>query len=822
MEGKFITARDIGGFGRGDCAKMNRFMGLVPVLLALFIGSGCAALIYEVVWFQLLQLVIGSSAISLGVLLGTYMGGMCLGSFLLSHVVSANRHPFRVYAGIELGIGMCGILVLFGVPFLDRLYPAIAVPGSAGIVVRGVISAMCLLPPTVLMGASLPAMARWIRSSPAGVSRLGFFYGGNIAGAVLGSLLAGFYLLRLFDMAVATYVAVAINLIVALIGMALAWVAHYELAPYERETSDGELAAVERPAGAWAIYLTIALSGLCALGAEVVWTRLLSLMLGATVYTFSIILAVFLTGLGLGSGAGSVLARRSRYPRVLLGICQFLLAGAAAWAAYTISVVIPRSGFDPTIPVHPLPVFRMDLLRAAWTILPAACLWGASFPLALAALARVREGGDSGALVGGTYAANTIGAIAGALGFSMILIPSLGTQAAERWLVALCALAALIALAGRVRIVTLAASIAVAALLARGVRPVPWLAIAYGRRMNQYVQTAGKPLYLGEGTNASIVVSELTSGARYFHVSGKVEATTEPFDMRLQRMLGHISALFAARPESVLVVGFGAGVTAGTFTLHPDTRRIVICELERLIPPATARYFNRENYDVLRDPRTHVFYDDARHFVLTTKEKFDVITSDPIHPWVKGTATLYSKEYFEMCKRHLKPGGVVTQWVPLYESDPETVKSELATFFQVFPHGTIWNSDLSNRGYDLVLLGRAEPVPIDMDALDRKLRRPEYARVARSLDEVGLGSMLDLLSTYAGRQDELRPWLQGAQINRDLNMRLQYLAGWGLNYNHPELIYHNLLMHRGFPQDLFTGSPESVHVLRALLEEQAQ
>jgi len=812
---------------QGDCAKMNRFMGFLPVLLALFAGSGCAALIYEVVWFQLLQLVIGSSAVSLGVLLGTYMGGMCLGSFLLPCVVRARRHPFRVYAGIELGIGTCGILVLFGVPLLDRLYPAIVVAGSAGILLRGAIAAMCLLPPTLLMGASLPAMARWIRSSSAGVSRLGFFYGGNIAGAVLGSILAGFYLLRRFDMAVATYVAVAINLIVALTAMVLARVAPYELAPYELAPFEREPEAemhpgVARPGGAWAVYVVIGLSGLCALGAEVVWTRLLSLMLGATVYTFSIILAVFLAGLGVGSSAGSVLARRSRSPRVMLGICQFLLAGAAAWAAYTISVLIPRSGFDPTIPANPLLVVRMDLLRAAWAILPAACLWGASFPLALAALATARKDDDSGALVGQTYAANTVGAIAGSLGFSMILIPNLGTQPAERWLIALSAVAALIALAGRVKIAMLAASIAVAMLLMATVRPVPWLAMAYGRRMNQYVETAGKPLYIGEGMNASIVVSELTSGARYFHVSGKVEATTEPFDMRLQRMLGHIAALFAAQPESVLVVGFGAGVTAGTFTLYPGAKRIVICELERLIPPATTQYFKRENYDVLDDPRTRVFYDDARHFILTTQEKFDVITSDPIHPWVKGTATLYSKEYFEMCKRHLKPGGVVTQWVPLYESDPETIKSELATFFEVFPHGTIWNSDASNRGYDVVLLGQAEPGPINMDALDRKLQRPEYARVAVSLDEVGLGSMLDLLSAYAGRQDELQPWLKGAQINCDLNMRIQYLAGWGLNYNRPELIYRNLLLYRGFPKDLFTGSPESVHVLRVLLDGQVQ
>ena len=201
---------------------------------------------------------------------------------------------------------------------------------------------------------------------------------------------------------------------------------------------------------------------------------------------------------------------------------------------------------------------------------------------------------------------------------------------------------------------------------------------------------ARKPLYVGEGRNSSVVVSQLPGGQIYFHVSGKVEASTEPYDMRLQRMLGHIPALIHKGPESVLVVGFGAGVTAGTFVVHPEVKNITICEIEPLIPQASSKYFATENHNVFHDPRTRMMYDDARHFVLTTKEKFDIITSDPIHPWVKGTATLYSKEYFELVKQHLNPGGVITQWVPLYESDFETVKSELATFFDVFPNGTIW------------------------------------------------------------------------------------------------------------------------------------
>src|SRR5262249_35143762 len=142
--------------------------------------------------------------------------------------------------------------------------------------------------------------------------------------------------------------------------------------------------------------------------------------------------------------------------------------------------------------------------------------------------------------------------------------------------------------------------------------------------------------------------------------------------------------------RSVLIVGCGAGVTAGTFTLYPKVEKIVICEIEPLVPQVVATHFAEENNHVLTDPRVTVVYDDARHYVLTTQEKFDIITSDPIHPWVKGAANLYTKEYFEMCKRRLNPGGVVTQWVPLYESDHATVKSEIATFFDAFPGGTIW------------------------------------------------------------------------------------------------------------------------------------
>src|SRR5689334_6944858 len=262
----------------------------LPALLLLFVGSGCAALIYEVVWFQLLQLVIGASAVSMAVLLGTFMGGMCLGSFLLPRYIARRDHPLRVYAYLELGIGLCGLLIFFGMPLVNSLYTAWAPGGVAGIVVRAVFAAICLLPPTLLMGATLPAISRWVESTPEGVSWLGFFYGGNIAGGVLGSLLAGFYLLRVYDLGIATYAAMAINVAVAVIGILIA-----KAAPQvERLASDGDERPAKPVAGAWAIYVAIALSGMTALSSEVIWTRLLSLLFGGTVYTFSLILSVFL------------------------------------------------------------------------------------------------------------------------------------------------------------------------------------------------------------------------------------------------------------------------------------------------------------------------------------------------------------------------------------------------------------------------------------------------------------------------------------------------------------------------------------------------
>jgi len=231
-----------------------------------------------------------------------------------------------------------------------------------------------------------------------------------------------------------------------------------------------------------------------------------------------------------------------------------------------------------------------------------------------------------------------------------------------------------------------------------------------------------------------------------------------------------------------------------------------------MVPASARRYFGNENHHVFDDPRVELIFDDARHFLQTTKERFDIITSDPIHPWVRGAATLYSLEYLELVRAHLNPGGVVTQWIPLYETDTRSVKSEIATFATVFPDATLWNPDLLEEGYDLVALGRTAPAPISEADIDRRLAASPAVR--ESLAGVSLRSGAAVLSTYAGRSADLAPWLAGAEINRERHLRLQYLAGLAANLEERFLIFQSMLAYRRYPADLYVASAELEAQLR--------
>jgi spermidine synthase len=834
---------------------------ILPILLLLFIGSGSAALIYEIVWLQLLQLVIGSTAVSLGVLLGTYMGGMCLGSLLLPRLIPTRHHPLMVYAVLELIIGVCGLAIVWlGMPAVEHIYTAFGNGGVSGIVLRALLAAVCLIPPTLCMGATLPAIGRYVETSREGVSWMGFFYGGNIAGAVFGSLYAGFYLLPNYDMPYATHVAAAINVGVAILAAILTG-----FSPFTAPDEARAKVQIARAPGAWTVYVAIALSGFSALGAEVVWLRLMGLMLGGTVYTFSNILAVFLVGLGIGSSVGSITARNVS-PRAALGACQLLLVAGLVWTAYMITYSLPYWPVNPQISLSPWYTFQLDLARCFWAILPGTLLWGASFPLALAAVSS--PGQDPGRLVGGVYAANTVGAIAGSLLFSMVIIPAFGTQGAQRWLIAIAVAGAVFAWlplllpenaakrpsGSGVRNLGFAAALLVAliasvAMAKNWVSPPYWGMVAYGRYSATWAQYLVPGIipesqvpqnngssdtyceYVGEGMNVSVAVTMTTAGIRSFHGAGKVQASNDPQDMRLQRMLGHISVLAHQNPDKVkkvLVVACGAGVTAGSFIPYDGITDITICDIEPLVPTTVTPRFWKENYSVVGamdtngkrtadiNPRVHVVYDDGRHFIRTTKEKFDIITSDPIDPWVKGCAALNTVEYYQMAKDHLNPGGVVSLWIPIYESNDETIKSVLSTFFQVFPNGILWSNDIRGEGYDAVLFGRADSTQIDVDKMQTWL--DEHPKVNESLQQVGFRTAVDLLATYAGDAHNLQPWMQGAQINTDRNLRLQYLAGKALNTYNGRAILDGILKYCTFPKDLFTGSPAAVASLQNTLQ----
>jgi spermidine synthase len=782
-------------------------------VLGLFAASGCAALIYQIVWFQQLTLAIGSSALSLGVLLATFLGGLGLGSLLASRTTS--RHPPLLrYALLELAIGLLGLVTLAAMPLLGGAYAALAGTGAVSLGLRLAVAALALLPATLLMGATLPVVAVWLRADARGAAWLGWCYAANTVGGVAGSVAAGFYLLREHDPYVATFVAAALNFGCAVVALSLT----------RRAVAPVAVAAADRPtsarhvAGVGAIYTATALSGMTALAAEVLWTRHLTLLLGGTVYTFALIVAAFLAGLGLGGAAGAAAGRRCD-ARASLATTQALLGIAMAAAAYALAESLPYWPIDVTLPTAATVALQLDLLRVGLVTLPPALLWGASLPLALAAV--VAAGEQPSRAIGRLYAANTCGAIVGALGTTFVLVVSLGSQRTQQLMIVTSAAAALLLLrAARRRTYRLAAATAIVATLvpaALSVRPIPPELVAFGR----FLPTRGfdaNVVYVGEGLTASVAVSEEPSGTLTYHNAGKTQASTYPQDMRLQRMLGHLTTLLADQPRDVLVIGLGAGITAGAVSVDPGVERVVVAELEPLVPEVAGQYFGEHNFDVVDSPKVEIRIDDGRHLLTTTTRRFAAITSDPLDPWVKGAAALYTREFWELCKARLDAGGVVTVFVQLYETTEDAVRSELATFLDVFPNGAVFANTVEGTGYDAVLVGRKSDEPIDLARLQARLDSAAYEAVAESLRAVGFDSALDLMSTFAGDAESLAPWLDGAEVNTDRNLRLQYLAGQGLNVLAADEIFGALVgSDSRFPAQSFTGTRAQLEELRQRL-----
>jgi len=808
---------------RADAATLERRRREQP-LIWMFLASGCAALIYEVVWLHLLRLVIGASSLSVGIVLASFMGGMFAGSFGFAKWVPRTRNPLRVYAALELGIGLCGLLMPLVLPVVRSVYADVAGHGPLGIALRALIAAIFLLPPTAMMGATLPAVARRYPNTIAGRSGLASLYAANTLGAVAGCLLSGFVLLALFDVWVATVAAVAINLAIAFVAYRIAGrTAEVAAPPTAAEVESGGTLQTPPPAAASPItssarsgrqvYLAAALSGLTALGAQVLWTRLLTLLFGATVYAFSIILAVFLGGLGIGAVIAARVIARGTDPLRALAATQLALAPALLWSAGLLADVLPYSSPATMTPVGTLHV--LHLLRAIEVMLPAAILWGMSFPFALAAV----EHEDPSRATGRVYAANTVGSIIGSLAISFWAIPKLGSHNSAQLLIAAAAVsgAALVPVFLRPWVRGLGPQLG-AALLTLGIGAgcaalapgVSGVFLAHGRAIWS-IDARDRYPYISEGAASTVAVHIAPDGSQHFHVAGRVEASTNQADMRLQRLLGHLSALAHPKPKRVLVVGLGAGVTAGALVLHPEVERLVICEIEPRVAGA-ARLFSHENYGVLDDPRVEVVYDDARHYLATTDERFDVITSDPIHPWVRGNSVLFSREYYEIVKARLAPDGIATQWVPLYDTSEEAIRIQMRTFLSAFPNGSVWNSSAAGRGYDVVLLGRTGTKPLDVEAIAKRMAAP---RIGDSLRDVGVQNVLDLFATYGAAASDMQSFVTGAPENRDFSLKLEYISGLSINQQNADVIYSHMVSNRTVPRDMFVAPAATLAQLRA-------
>jgi len=744
---------------RTDAAPSAR---LTRALLAgCFFVSGGAGLVYEVLWSRHLHLLFGSTTESVAVVLATFMAGLGLGAHLLGGVVDRSRSPMRLYGLLEAGVGLYAFATGPLIALARAAYAACAhhlPPGSQlATIVKLILAAVVLLPPATLMGGTLPALARATSESGERARRqVGLLYALNTLGAVFGTLLTGFVLVETLGLATSMQLTAIVNLGVGLLVIARSRRIP-EAAPATEPAATGSDGALSTAA------LKYAFAGLSVAGAttmlyEVVFTRVLGLVFGVSSYAFTIVLAVFLAGLALGALAAHALARR-RAPRpwdfALSQLALGLLAVATAAAVPSVPRLVMIARQVPELGFWA--VLEVKAAIAVALLLPLAFAAGLGTPLLLAALA-----GDLARLgrrVGDAYMVNTAGTIAGSLATGFVLVARLGTQGSLRAAalanLALGAAGAL-ALPSRNRR-SRALALGLAALGAIGaIGSARWPIATFllsdthahprvsTTRLAFETKLSSGPRELDffaegrEGTVAVVAARE----ARSLLVNGHPDASDRE-DMATQLMLGFVPLAALRRPEDVLVIGFGSGVTAATALRVPEVRAVDVVELERAVLDA-APWFHHVNRAAERDPRLRAIHDDARSFVAATDRAYDAIVSEPSNPWRAGVATLFTAEFYASARARLKPGGVFAQWVQLYALGDGTLKMILHTLAESFPELQVWWLDPGN----VVVLGSTEPLALDPARIARLLAGPlgadveRYAHVARP-DELYARFLLD-------------------------------------------------------------------------------
>jgi len=784
---------------------------LLSLVYFLFFFSGAAALIYQVVWVRSLGLVFGGTHLAVTTVLSVFMGGLALGSYLIGRRVDALRKPLLFYGILEIGIAIFAIIFIG----LMKVYPSIYVflidgENSSHLVltvVRVLFAFLALIVPTTLMGGTLPVLTRFVSTHLEKLgSKLSMLYALNTLGAVFGTAAAAFFLLRFYSVSLAMHTAIAINLVIGLISVVLQRISpslfpQPETTPVfsakdPRTRLDVETLEHTPPSNMFSLRLVligIGVSGFCALGYEVLWTRVLTLTVGTSVYGFATMLIAFLTGIALGSESYSFFEKAFRSRGnvttnliVGFGMVQCIIGVLALFVTLHIR----------DLPTHSIAIIEffqsrgLDLFQArqwgnltlafSYMVAPAYFM-GLAFPLA--GMVNTSRRMKVGHAVGDVLTSNTIGAILGSAvsGFFMIYIFGI-ERSLQLLAIVNIGFGLLIAFSIKNRATVNFALIGatLAAMLFLILNPDAfrmWNARYFAIFQNNQPTSYDTPerlqdaientdvLFYDEGIDSTISSIKVKGGDQAILVNGKVVASNALRDRQCQYTLGHLPMLLHEDPKKVLVVGLGTGMTLGAVSIHPSVEELTLAEIEPHVVGA-ARTFGPYNHFVLDDPKLKIVFNDGRNFLMTTKKKYDVITADPIHPWTQGSGYLYTAEYFKLASERLNPKGIMCQWLPIYELSVNDLQTVVRTFSQAFKYTMTWMTQ-----YDAEIIGSNSPIIIDEENLASRIA---YPPIAKALRPVMMDSANDFLSFFLMGTDAMNDFGQNATINTDDNLFLEY------------------------------------------------
>jgi predicted membrane-bound spermidine synthase len=764
----------------------------------LFFLSGATGLVYELLWVRVLYQTFGSTIQSVTTVVAAFMGGLGLGAWLFGRRADSHARPAALYGWLEIAIAVCGILSPALLALVHWIYLVLAgglgLGGAASVALRFGLAAVVLAVPATLMGGTLPVLTRAFTGErrqelQASVGRL---YGVNTLGAVTGTALAGFVLIEYVGISAAIWGTAAVNLAIGVAAIALARRAP-AIPPVPSVSAVSS--APSRDALTTTALILLGVTAFASLLDEIAWTRVLVMVVGGSTYAFTLILAVFLLGIGIGSAlvAGRAGARLETTAQAALA--QGITAAGAAVLFL----------FFTALPVYVIAVFQVLFLDAidrlmllglavgAVVLVPAIGM-GMTFPLLVDLVARpdAPRGGD----VGRAYALNTIGSIAGAALTGFVLVATLGTDLTLRVGLVVSGIAALTLAVfaahgagadperrARVRLRTHAAGALAAIGIVSAVSAPRWSTrlvdlgpTIYARApmnatgLEAYLQHRGvRQLDYREGRNATVSVWESEAG-RSLKVNGKADASDRG-DMDTQVMLGLAPAVARAGATSAFVIGHGSGVTARVLAAVPGMTRVRIVELEPAVL-AMDRFFTHVNDSVLSRPNVHVTVDDARSALQLSRETFDVIVSEPSNPWVAGIATLYTPEFFRVVRSRLAADGVFSQWIQLYQLPLPVMAGIIRSIRDVFPYVQVWFGSPA----DVMVL--ASPVPFREDAAWRaSLLGPGGALTGVARAWLGLESPDDFAGRFLFADSGVARLVATADLRHtDDHPRLEYVA----------------------------------------------